>query len=213
MPGAGETAASVDFDGPSVPSENYYLFIFCHNFFYIFLSDFLDILSDFTALPVWNCPFRKFICPYLSIWSENVQSEHGSTVCEVWNRRNSSISAFWWAISAIRELLLLLFFNHHSLSEKPVSLYFSLIFWLFYWILLVYVFVIAYLGNLHLPYLSTSTETLFLWLGSIICEVCGRRNSSISSFWWAISAISGLLLLLLLNHWANLFGLCGFLIF
>ena len=37
-------------------------------------------------------------------------------------------------------------------------------------------------------------------------------NSSISEFWWTISSINGLLLLLLLNHWANFFALCGNLI-
>ena len=54
-----------------------------------------------------------------------------SIISEVWGRKNSSISVFWWAISAIRNLFLLLFFNHYPFSEKLVSLYFSLIFWLF----------------------------------------------------------------------------------
>jgi len=240
--------ASVDFDGPLVPSENSYLFIFCLHFFHIFqyiflwffgyfftkqlfvyiLSPFFSyfsiyfslifwlffhILLNFVPWCGWNCLFRKCTLPYLSTSTETLYLSNIWINSEVCGRRNSSISGFWWANSAIRELLS---FNHHSFSEKPVPLYFFLIFWLFYWILLLYVSGIACLGNLHSPYLSTSTGTIYLsnvWLGSINCEVWGKGNSRISEFWWAISHIKKLLHLLLLNHWANLFGLCGLLIY
>jgi len=116
-----------------------------------------------------------------------------------------------------------LLMGHQCHQRTAICLYFVSIFFhifqhifhyflIFYRILLPYAFRIACLGNLQPPYLSTSTETLYLsnvWLGSTISMVWGRRNSSISGFWWAISAITKLLLLLLLNHWANFLALSG----
>jgi len=56
---------------------------------------------------------------------------------------------------------------------------------------------------------SEDAQTVYLsklQLGSTNLKVCGRRNSRISESWWAISAIRRLLLLLLLNCWANSFA-------
>ena len=60
---------------------------------------------------------------------------------------------------------------------------------------------------------SEGVQTVYLsklQLGSAKLDVCGRRNSSISAIWWAISAINGLMLLLHLNHSLNSIALCGF---
>jgi len=120
--GAGETAGSVEFDKPSVPSENCYLFRFCL-YLYIYI---LIIFSDF---------FRYFFIfyrillvyafgiaclgnlqpPCLSTSTETLYLSNVwlvSTISMVWDRRNSRISGYWWAISAITELLLLLLLNH-----------------------------------------------------------------------------------------------------
>jgi len=110
-------------------------------------------------------------------------------------------------------------FHVNFLFKK--NLVFHIFFWFFdhflsfYWILLVYVPGIACLGKLHFPICQLQQR-------HYICPTddldqpfvrSGWRNSRISEFWWAISAIRELLLLLLLNHWANLFGLCEFLIY
>jgi len=147
--------------------------------FFEHLETLLCCHSNSSSLPLWNSPFRKCIFSYLSIWSEDVQYEYKSTLCEVCGRRKSSISRFWWAISAIRELL---FVYILSLFYSYFSIYFSLLLWLFYEILMIYTFGIACLEN-PAPYLSTPTETLFLWRGSIIYEVWSRRNSRISWIW------------------------------
>ena len=163
------------------------MFIFCPIFFIyflviycIFFPKFLDILSDFASLLVWNCPFRNCTFSHLSIWSENV-----SINCEAWGRRNSSISRFQWAISAISELLFVsvfvIFFPDFLAILLDVT---GLCVWN------------CLFRESMLLYLSTSTETLYLSnrsLRSTISKVWVRRNSSISWFWWAISAIRELL--------------------
>ena len=56
----------------------------------------------------------------LQTWSENVQTlclsklQLGSSKSTEYCRRNCRISVFWWAISAIRELHLLLLSSHHT---------------------------------------------------------------------------------------------------
>jgi len=159
-----------------------------------------------------NCPIRKSTVLYWSTSYPDTESELGLTICEVCSRRNSSISEFWCVISAIRELLI---FNHCPFSEKAcLSIFFPDFLAIFshfigfYWLMCLE---LPFWEKSTVPCLSTSTETLYLsnvWLESINCEVCSRRNSSISGFWWAISAITELLLLLLLNYWASFLALC-----
>ena len=164
--------------------KNLFLNIFhdIFGYFLIFYQIWLICLCGFAFYEnIYSLLFVNFIskCP-------DTICELGSIMCEVCNR-SSRISGFGWGISAIRELLC-----------------FSVILWLYF--IRFYLFMcleLPFWEKSTVPYLSTSTETIYwsnVWFGSIISEVCGRRNNSISGFWWAISAIRELLLLLIFNH-------------
>ena len=80
-------------------------------------------------------------------------------------------------------------FYEFPFSEKSISLYFSLIFWLFSHILLYFtdssIWNCLFRKNLQSP-IGQHVQTLYLsniQLEGTISEVCGRRNSSISEFW------------------------------
>ena len=106
---------------------------------------------------------------------------------------------------------------HHAALQSlfffvSLSLYFSLI---FFTILSYFIGLCIWNCYFRKSTLSYLSETLYLSNRSLrwtISKIWERRNSSISEFWWAISSISGLLLLLPLNPWANFFALCGNLI-
>jgi len=178
----------------------YFVLLFSYFLIYcIFFSDFLAIWSDSSHLPLWNFIFRNLyssICQLVTLVTEETAASVAFDGPSV-----PSENCYLFRFCLYLYIYILIIFSD-----------FFHYFFIFYRILLVYAFGIACLGNLQPPCLSTSTETLFLWLGSIICEVCGRRNSRISGYWWAISAITELLLLLLLNHCANFLALHGNLI-
>jgi len=62
--------------------------------FFEHLETLLYCHSNSSSLPLWNSPFRKCIFFCLSIWSEDVQYEYKSTLCEVCGRRKSSFGYF-----------------------------------------------------------------------------------------------------------------------
>jgi len=85
-PGAEETAASVSFDGPSVPSGDCCptdIFQKTLYFFLIFWV-FSHILSDFIGLYIWNCLFRKSTLPPCQTSSEDhIYSIYSSKCLEI----------------------------------------------------------------------------------------------------------------------------------
>jgi len=122
----------VNFDGPSVPSENCcssMTVLFGTNLSFSIFSLFYHILSYFIGLCIWNCHFRKSTLLYLSetLYLSNRWLE--STISDVCCRRNSQIRTFMMGHQCHQRTVICLDFV--SICYIYFLIYFSLIFSLF----------------------------------------------------------------------------------